>query len=404
MQYFARHGKEIEGTGKDCNSCHQNLKITTPPLKATCATSCHAQVQVRPNEPSSPSLVVAPSPVNQQCTTCHSDYSKRKRTHYPASAGLCLACHTASPEHLAAGGPTGVTTTPADQSCYSCHTKMDTQAHSHRAMAVGKSCTNCHDPHGSDHLAALKNSVEQTCTSCHATVMQHTQSIHGVIKDERSCLNCHDPHSSNREKLLANKAGEQMCLSCHNQEIQTTVSAESRVLPNMEDKIRNSPFVHAASMNDDGCLSCHNPHSSPYARLAKLSYVNKPYSLYEPGNTQKPNTYALCFQCHDSSMLNKSVGTEETGFRNDTLVNGKVSRQNLHWFHVVDAAGGTYKDNGRSCFVCHDPHGTEQAHNVKSSYPMSPKFNVTVRYTAKPDGGECSRSCHEIKTYTRSQR
>ncbi len=100
------------------------------------------------------------------------------------------------------------------------------------------------------------------------------------------------------------------------------------------------------------------------------------------------------------SMLNETIGAADTGFQNDTVRNGVVVRENLHWFHVVDAAGSAHKDRGRSCNICHDPHGSTQPHLIRTSWTMR-TFHPIIKYESKPDGGECLKSCHAPKRYRR---
>lgn len=134
--------------------------------------------------------------------------------------------------------------------------------------------------------------------------------------------------------------------------------------------------------------------------MLNAAFPEKNYNKYEPGNDKTSNTYALCFKCHKPSMLNENISAADTGFRNDTVREGAVVRENLHWFHVVDAAGSAYKDRGRSCNICHSPHGSTQPHLIRTSWTMR-SFHPPLVYESKPDGGECLKSCHGPKSYQR---
>jgi hypothetical protein len=105
-------------------------------------------------------------------------------------------------------------------------------------------------------------------------------------------------------------------------------------------------------------------------------------------------------------MLNKDISNDpsefRTNFRNDTkTADGKIQRTNLHWFHVVDAAGAMDKNQGRSCAICHDPHGSEQAHTIKTEWKMKDGKEIKIEYTATSTGGQCAKTCHSTHTYKR---
>ena len=101
-------------------------------------------------------------------------------------------------------------------------------------------------------------------------------------------------------------------------------------------------------------------------------------------------------------MLNKDITGDDTNFRNDTkAADGKVQRKNLHWFHVVDAVDAGDKATGRSCYTCHDPHGSEQAHAIKTSWKMKNGKEVKIEFSATPTGGQCTKTCHDLQSYKR---
>ncbi|MGK5083759.1 cytochrome c3 family protein [Bdellovibrionota bacterium FG-1] len=422
-EYVAKNGKTIAGTGKDCKSCHDGLNLKTPALSnVSCATSCHsiksaapagtAPASILPVAPSAPAAPIAV--VDNQCSSCHADHQHRPNGHFPAAAGLCKACHDVKPGHLTDPKGNKVTNKSVADTCLACHGNM--QAHSviHPALTQDPdSCITCHNPHGSDQIFSLRLNIQDTCLQCHDMMPDKSKSIHGVIKsDSMSCVNCHFPHSGDNKKMLRGKPRE-LCLSCHNQEVSAVVSNDPRTLPNIGQKVNDAAFIHSAAYDDDSCINCHNAHAAKNTRLLKNNYPSTYATKYDAGSPAvgtapaRPNSYALCFQCHNPSMLNQNISGAETNFHDDKLVNGKVVKKNLHWFHVVDAAGSIDKDRGKSCFVCHDPHGSEQPFHIKTEWKMNPgaQFSVTVPFTQNPDGGQCAQTCHtvEMRDYKRLQ-
>jgi predicted CXXCH cytochrome family protein len=377
-----------------CTKCHASQeKAHTLGETVSCGASCHTTPGSDPSDPHArPHRPITVSP--NQCSTCHNKSAGHNFAHYPSLAGLCSVCHQAQPKHLTGADPKAVTTDRSSESCFRCHNRNDRQPHLHAALQMGQKCTNCHDAHGASHRSLVKAQAPQLCLNCHEnTPYASGKSVHGIINDERSCLNCHQAHSADHGALLVT-AQRPLCLSCHNQEIITS-GPGSRQIPNIAQKVNEMPFVHSPAEED--CTStCHNPHATNFDRLLTDAFPTSNYNRY----SASPNTYSLCFNCHDDGMLKKSISAYDTGFRNDVLKNGVVERNNLHWFHVVDAAGSANKDLGRSCGICHDPHGTTQAHNVKTSWKMG-LFEVEIKYTPSNSGGQCSRSCHDTRTYQR---
>jgi hypothetical protein len=91
-------------------------------------------------------------------------------------------------------------------------------------------------------------------------------------------------------------------------------------------------------------------------------------------------------------MLNAKDFTDKTGFR-------IKNKKNLHWDHVVNA-NGQEKSLGRSCKICHDPHGSNQDFNINETWDMK-GFPINIKFTKSDNGGQCTMTCHDVKVYTR---
>lgn len=359
------HVKEENST--NCSICHDAMKLVkSTAVKTTCNIGCHGPETPVGGGPLQP----IPAPIANKCQACHEnkfDDSLEYR-HAPSGAGLCVLCHVASDDHIAGSDKKGVTTDSNVSTCYKCHERrFDKKPFVHGALEYyDDSCIRCHNPHGSDRRPFLrKESNFALCMGCHdSDIPVGGKSIHGVIKEGEGCLNCHTPHSGDYDKLLLTaEAG--VCFSCHDKEITT----KDRIIPNIKAKL-DGPFVHTGAAYNE-CTGCHeNIHASKNERLLNENYSTKNYNLYkDPANPNRPNPYAFCLQCHDEDEKLGKTGYD-TGFR-DPLYPTKHEKKNLHWFHVVDAAGNKDKARGRGCRICHDPHGANQMFNINDSWDMS---------------------------------
>jgi hypothetical protein len=130
------------------------------------------------------------------------------------------------------------------------------------------------------------------------------------------------------------------------------------------------------------CSACHLPHGGENFRLLVSAYPPTFYAPYDPAN------YALCFGCHNE----KVVSAAETR----TLTNFRDGSRNLHHLHVNKA------DRGRTCRSCHEVHASRQARHLRDGVPYGPKgWVLKVGYTKTANGGQCAKTCHDLKTYAR---
>ncbi|HAZ14232.1 MAG: hypothetical protein A2X86_10095 [Bdellovibrionales bacterium GWA2_49_15] len=363
------------GSHESCIQCHKSLK--GKPLNVSCATACHTR-----GPGGNPSHL--PKPGDSKCLPCHDKLVQNKFDHYPSGVGLCETCHTADTAHLAGEAGT-VTTNKKAENCYQCHFRQDTGAVLHGALKDDESCISCHNPHGSKNRYFLQEETTQAlCNTCHS-VATETVSKHAPAVQGKACLNCHNPHSAPNKKLLL-KPSRELCLSCHDRPIRGTLNG-NRMIPDIKAKVE-SASQHTGAQG--ACTDCHDAHASDYSRLLIDNYSTSIYNTYP----QTTNPYAVCFSCHSDSML------KQTGFEGDTNFRDTAKGVNVHWFHVVDAAGNTDKTRGRSCKICHDPHGSPQAFNINSTWRMGER-DIRIEYTQLSDGGQCAKTCHTARIYKR---
>jgi predicted CXXCH cytochrome family protein len=192
------------------------------------------------------------------------------------------------------------------------------------------------------------------------------------MKEEKYCMNCHSPHSSDEKKLLLADRKE-VCFKCHDQELEVN----GKKTKNMRQLVTGSKVVHPAL--NGGCSSCHKPHASTENYLLISAF---PRELYAPG---KKDNYAVCWECHDSDLLDLAATTTATNFRN--------GERNLHNLHLRGV-------RGRSCVLCHDMHASNNKFLILDKIAFG-KWTFQVNFTPSDSGGSCSPGCHGFVGYKR---
>jgi len=203
------------------------------------------------------------------CTSCHDPHGTAApeaagwvyaNEHYPFAEGDCEACHDEQGRLRAEGSAL----------CAECH-EEETAGFSaddaHPLLPDQGECLECHAPHASPGKALLKEPEERlVCYRCHDASMFERDYSH--LTGERTCSDCHLAHGSEHPAFLREE-GDALCYSCH------------------EDQQAQHGHPMGADATDPRtggpvrCLSCHDPHSSPYPK--HLTYDQK---------------RDLCIQCH----------------------------------------------------------------------------------------------------------
>jgi len=264
-----------------------------------------------------------------------------------------------------------------ESNCKECHSELISKTNVH---PVAQDCETCHQSNGADHSIITKafnftEKLPQLCYTCHDAVqssIDKSKVIHGAITDKKSCINCHSPHSTEVGKLLK-KESKELCLSCHNK----VIDANGHKIPNIKQKVTTAKVIHAAV--EDGCITCHKPHSSDRKNLLADKFPSSEYTVVNP------DSFALCFNCHDAAMIESATTTSATSFRS--------ANKNLHFVHING-------NKGRSCILCHDVHGSENEHLIKSKVLFG-NYEMTQTYRSTGTGGSCKNACHTEKAYER---
>ena len=303
---------------------------------------------------------------------------KAVASHAPFEGGDCSICHQS--KEVQNPGPL---TAPVNEQCLGCHeefTGIMARKSSHGAAQA--SCVNCHNPHNTKLPKLLVEEVGTLCLSCHEsikTLVTQSKVKHGAIDTEGKCLNCHNPHAANVEHLLVRLPFD-LCINCHGKD--GVKDGEGKLLTNFKTLLAENPEHHGPVASKD-CSACHNPHGSDHFRLLSLDYPSQFYSPYDP------KLYALCFDCHEATMLT----TPETA----TLTQFRDGKRNLHYLHVNKA------DRGRTCRACHEVHAAKQPHQIRDAVPFGSKgWLLKINYSPTPTGGSCAKTCHATRSYNNS--
>jgi predicted CXXCH cytochrome family protein len=360
-----------EGSVKDaCYACHDDKtggKYLHDALEMENCLYCH-----NPHGGNSRAMMRTKR-VDTLCFQCHDEAEKTgKHIHGPNVSGNCAICHEAHSSNNAY-----LLVAPAKELCINCHTDKNFSEkgmHQHSALKTG--CTGCHNPHASEYEYQLKQPGQGLCAACHKSITDiatRAKAKHAALESKGKCLNCHDAHGSPYDSNLK-KEQMKLCLSCHDKPIIGTDGKDH----NIAKILRENPNQHGP-VKDGNCSGCHNPHGSDYYKLLIAAYPEKFYTEFaEP-------KYALCFECHEASLVEKAETTVQTNFRN--------GKENLHYFHIN-------RKKGRTCRACHMVHASSLPRHIRKETPFG-KWDIPIEFNQTKTGGSCSPGCHKPYSYDR---
>jgi len=307
-----------------------------------------------------------------------SDAVKPISAHSPYQDGDCSLCH----QNKDRSNP-GPIVKQVNAVCLDCHddfAKVMARKSSHVPAKVN--CVSCHNPHNSMQPKLLVEESETLCLSCHTAIsnlVANAQVKHDALNVDHKCVNCHNPHAANVEHLLT-RLPYDLCVGCHGKDGVT--DHDGKVLTNIKKLLAENPHQHGP-VQDKDCSACHTPHGGNNFRLLTKEYPAQFYSPYDP------KLYALCFDCHEESMVKDPKTTTLTKFRNGD--------QNLHYVHV------NKDERGRTCRACHEVHASQQVHQIRDAVPYGRNgYMLKVNFTQTATGGTCAQTCHVTRSYTNS--
>jgi len=332
------------------------------------AGTAEAEKKEGPPVPKTRKNNLSPLPEGVQAATSHGPYED----------GDCSLCHK-NKDRKDPGPITG----SINELCLGCHEdfqKVMARKSSH--VAAKESCVNCHNPHNAKQSKLLVEEANALCLSCHESIRNLVATAkvkHAALTMDAKCANCHNPHGANVEHLLTSLPFD-LCVNCHGKD--GVKDQDGKVLTNMTKLIADNPELHGPVAAKD-CSACHTPHGGDNFRLLTLEYPPQFYSSYEP------KLYALCFDCHEDSILKDAQTTTLTRFRNGST--------NLHYLHVNKV------ERGRTCRACHEVHASKQKHQIRDGVPYGAKgWVLKINFTQTPTGGSCAKTCHETRGYVNS--
>lgn len=376
-----------------------------------------------------------------QCTACHDphDDANGKFLVLPAAdAALCETCHR--PEHWATASHNTAAVTlsgretdrgiPSPNACLNCHDAHGGQGAS-RLLAFAleeDGCLVCHSAAGpaadiaADLEKASRHPVDLT------SGVHDPREVLPVGTPHVECVDCHDPHAARTGSTAAPGVpgplnavrgvdtdgtalaeitfGYELCYACHADAPGLPAAATPRELDQNNTRLEFDPAnpsfhpVEAPGVGAgvpslyDGwttsslvaCTDCHTSDGSPAAGGSGPAGPHGsvyPYLLgwnYETGQGQleSPTAYALCYRCHDRSII-----LSATSFR-------------FHRRHVVTAQF--------SCNACHDPHGISATQGDALNHSRLINFDLTWTEPEDSTGemefvdyggyGTCTLKCH----------
>jgi predicted CXXCH cytochrome family protein len=335
---------------------------------ALCGAAAEVEKKEGPPVPKLRKNNLAPLPEGEKVAVSHAPYED----------GDCSMCHKNKDRK-----DPGPLAKPVNETCLECHDDFQKLLGGKSGhVAAKESCVNCHNPHNAKLPKLLVEDSTTLCLSCHQSISNAVSIAtvkHDALTTDAKCANCHNPHGANIEHLLTALPGD-LCLNCHGKD--GLKDQDGKALTNMKKLLAENSEAHGPVADKD-CSACHTPHGGDNFRLLTLDYPAQFYSPYDP------KMYALCFDCHEDTLVQDAKTTTLTKFRNGD--------KNLHYLHVNKT------DRGRTCRACHEVHAAKQKHQIRDAVPYGPKgWMLKVNFTQTPTGGSCAKTCHEMRGYTNS--
>ncbi len=153
---------------------------------------------------------------------------------------------------------------------------------------------------------------------------------------ELQCTTCHEPHDNRYGNFLVmSNLRSGMCVSCHDLSgwILSTHESSTALTSFANDSYLQSSEY--ATVAENGCLSCHRPHSAGgYERLLHFA-----------------RSEDNCLNCHDGSVTNTNLRFDLSKFSRHDV----VRYEGIHDLKESPIAAARHVE----CVDCHNPHATQ---------------------------------------------
>jgi predicted CXXCH cytochrome family protein len=363
---FARKGNDL------CTNCHleqtAGKNVHKPLMEGECI-QCHD-----PHSSDNEGLLLKDT-VAGVCEECHKGVTDHEMLHGPVAVGECSICHNPH-----SSDEKSLLTVKPDELCVACHetTKNELEKFEFIHEPAKGDCTGCHDPHGADNWKMMKGEAPELCLACHEDIKKRSDTAthkHGAVVEKGGCLKCHTPHASTVKYILKDSPMN-LCMTCHSK----AQGSEENPVPAFTD-LKGKKFMHGPIKEKD-CSGCHKTHGSENFRLLAGSYPPVFYSPFAEEN------YALCFTCHQKTLVWTEKTDDLTDFRNGDV--------NMHYLHVN-------KDRrGRTCRACHQTHASNSPKHIRKDVPYG-MWDLPLNFKKTETGGSCKPGCHVAKSYDRDK-
>ncbi len=280
------------------------------------------------------------------------------QTQYPnSSSKLCLSCH----DGTIAIGAVGTGTIPVSGgSLLDPDQSLSASASSNIGGSTGANLSNDHP------IAIVFDHAKQNqfnCSGCH--------NVHAkVTTDDIRCTTCHDPHKEDidpttKKFLKMNNAGSALCLMCHKNAYWSTNPSIHQSSP----KTMPTGLSHTgySTVANNGCESCHKPHSAPgAARLLKSTEEG----VCDPCHKGKTNGGIT-----EKNVSNVSGGPFSKMYRHPTYdISGKhnpVNASPITNTSTENSADVSPPNRHAECSDCHNPHAAKSGLHTTQSDAVS---------------------------------
>lgn len=221
-------------------------------------------------------LLLSISPASSEenpCLICHGQFKRPAKAVHAALGMGCETCHqkVEALKHPQQKGSMKLTQ-DLPGLCFGCHDESKFKGKVIHSPVAGGMCTGCHNPHQSEFSKILISGSPDICYNCHDQTEFTKKNIHMAVLG--GCGSCHTPHASENKTLLLQSTINLLCLQCH-QDVFKKPHAVARWGGSHPLEGRRVERAGKVEISRDpvrpdkefSCTSCHNPHSSDYARL-----------------------------------------------------------------------------------------------------------------------------------------